>query len=110
MQVHSPWRFIASRSIYVKHRSEFPSTLPDTHPGHLHTLLSVTLRGAGGRDLLIPVSDLKNAKKVTNDLRLPHRQETDVKLQPRAVLFCALNRLTSSNGMIIQNSRSEGRE
>lgn len=96
-------------STHVKCRSEPLVTLPGTNPSNLLTLSACDSQDAVGGVLLIPISDLKNARKVTNDLSLPHRQVTDVELQPGAVLFCALNRLTSSNEMFIQNSRSEGR-
>lgn len=97
-------------SIHVRRRSEPLATLPDTNPSNLHILSACDSQDAVDGVLLIPISDLKNARKVTNDLSLPRRQVTDVELQPGAVLFCALNRLTSSNEMFIQNSRSEGRE
>lgn len=79
-----------SHSVYVKRRSEPRATLPDTNPSTLHILPACDSQDVGGGDLLIPISELKNARKVTNDLSLPRRQVTDVELQPGAVLFCAL--------------------
>lgn len=70
-----------SHSVYVKRRSEPLATLPDTNPSTLRILPACDSQDARGGDLLIPISDLKNARKVTNDLSLPRRQVTDVELQ-----------------------------
>lgn len=54
-------------------------SFPDTKPKSRY-IVALSRVGSGGGNLLTSISDLKNEKKVTNDLRLSGRQVTDGEL------------------------------